>query len=139
MAPTHNYEQQQIKLFIKTFRNEQIEFKKYQSYVDPNWSHSFIFLSLIRQGSQLQGFYFFSFFLYQGHTNQKLASLADSCITHQFELFCKILLILFCQHIQHFAKEIGSSYFMSLAIDTSIVRNNTSLTVFINILYLKAQ
>ena len=135
MAPTHNYEQQQINLFIKTFRNGQSEFKKYQSY----WSHSFILLSLIRQGSQLQGFYFFSSLLYQGHTNKKLASLDGSCITQQFELFCKILLILFCEHIQHFAKEIGSSYFMSLAIDTQIVRNNTSLTVFINILYLKAQ
>ena len=50
----------------------------------------------------------------QGHTNKQLSSLADSHITHWFELLYKIPLILYCEHLQHFTKEISSSYFMSL-------------------------
>ena len=50
---------------------------------------------------------------YQRHTNKELASLADSWIT-RFELFHKIPLILYCEPLQHIAKEICSSYFISL-------------------------
>ena len=50
----------------------------------------------------------------QGHTNKQLYSLADSHVTHWFELLYKIPLILYCEHLQHFTKEISSSYFMSL-------------------------
>ena len=40
--------------------------------------------------------------------------LADSHITHWFELLYKIPFILYFKHLQHFAKEICSSYSMSL-------------------------
>ena len=54
-------------------------------------------------------FLFFSTLTYQDHTNEQLASLADSCINHSFELFYKIpLILLYCEHFQNFA------YFISL-------------------------
>ena len=58
------------------------------------------------------GFLFFSSFAYQGHTNKQLASLADSFITHWFELFYKIPLILHCEHYQHFAKKMGMLFLL---------------------------
>ena len=59
-------------------------------------------------------FLFSSSLTYQGHTNKQLPSLADSCIIHWFKLFYKIPLILYFEHLQDFAKEISSSYFISL-------------------------
>ena len=61
------------------------------------------------------GFLFFSFLSNQGHTNKQLSSLADSHITHWLELLYKIPLILYCEHPQHFCKEICSSYLMPLS------------------------
>ena len=58
--------------------------------------------------------FFLSFVAYQGHTINQLASLAESCIIHWFELFYKIPLILYCEPLQRFAKEKRSS-FASLA------------------------
>ena len=55
------------------------------------------------------GFLFLFSLSNQGHLNKQL-SLADSHITHWFELLYKILLILYSEHPQDFAKEICSSY-----------------------------
>ena len=53
-------------------------------------------------------------FPYHSHTNKQLASLAESYITQWFQLFYKIPITLYCEHLQHFVKEICGSYFMSL-------------------------
>ena len=77
---------------------------------------SFILLSLFTT-SELQDFYLcLPFFSNQGHTNKQVSSLVDShaYITHWFELLYKIPPILYCEHLQHFTKEISSTYFMSL-------------------------
>ena len=68
----------------------------------------------------------------QGHTNKQLYSLADSHVTHWFELLYKIPLILYCEHLQHFAKEICGSYFISLPTSSPRLIKKNSLTVFIN-------
>ena len=39
---------------------------------------------------------------------------SGSCITRWFDFFYKTLVIFYCEHLQHFAKEIRSSYLMSL-------------------------
>ena len=52
------------------------------------------------------GYLFLFSLYYQGHTNKQLAPTDESCITQWFELFYKIPLILYCEHLQHFAKEI---------------------------------
>ena len=64
----------------------------------------------------LEDFYFCLSFFTKSHTNQQLASLADSYITHYFKLFWKIPLMLYCEHLQHFAKEM---YFL-LHISTKV-------------------
>ena len=50
---------------------------------------------------------FFSSLVYQGHTNQQLSSLPDSCITQWFELFYNVSLILYREHLQYFAEDKG--------------------------------
>ena len=64
-----------------------------------------LFCSLIIKAAE--GFLFLSSLAYHSHTNKQLASLVDNCITHCFELFYKITLIFYCEHLQHFAKKIG--------------------------------
>ena len=61
-------------------------------------------------------FYFcLPFFLTRGHTNKQVSSLTDS---HAYNPLVWVALqnplILYCEHLQHFTKEISSSYFMSL-------------------------
>ena len=62
------------------------------------------------------GFLFLSLlFPNQGHTNKQLSSLVDShAYNPLFKLLCKIPLILYCEHLQHFTKETSSSYVMPL-------------------------
>ena len=48
---------------------------------------------------------FLSSLAYQSHKKKQLTPIADSCITQWFELFYKIPLILYCEHLQHFAKK----------------------------------
>ena len=75
----------------------------------------FISFVLPSYHKEATGFLFLSsLFSNQGHTNKELSSLADSHITHWFELVYKTPLILYCEHLQHVTKEISSSYFMSL-------------------------
>ena len=77
---------------------------------------------------------FLSFLAYQGHTDKQIACIADSCTTHWLELFFKIPLIIYFEHLQHSAKEIRSSYFMFLPKPRylgQIIQSNSSLTVFI--------
>ena len=99
----------------------------------------FIRSSLIDPITTSQGYKIFYFclpFFTKGHTNKKSASLADICITHQFKLFCEIpLILLYCEHLQYFAKEIHFLLHAStkVQIGIQIVKNNSSLTVFINI------
>ena len=56
-------------------------------------------------------------------------SIADSCITHYFELFCKIPLILYCENISNtLPRKYVARYlvlFMSLLLNAFININNT--------------
>ena len=79
---------------------------------------SFVLPISTRQAALRQDYYRISIFgfpfLPLPYKNKQLPCLADSYITHWFELLYKIPLILYCEHLQHFTKEISSSYFMSL-------------------------
>ena len=110
------YEKQLNKtVFIKQFTDRQIKLNS------PNWSHSSLLFSLFTTRKLATGFQVLSSLSkHQGHTNKQLSSLADSRITHWFELLYNIPIILYCKHLQHFAKEICSSYpcpYLSLSLD----------------------
>ena len=112
------YEKQQIKLFsLSSLLNwiKKILVKCWAKLV------SFISFVLPIYHKAATGFLFLFFLSNQGYTNKQLSSLADSHITHWFELLYKIPFILYCEHPLDFAKEICSSYFMSLSNSMSIL------------------
>ena len=119
---------------MKEFPDRKNELKSYQQYIEPNCFCLFISYCPYYHKAAPQDFYFCLSFFTIAHSNKQLASLADICITHQFKLFWKFPLILYCEHLQPFAKEM---YFLlnvsaKVQMGISIFKNNGSLTVFIN-------
>ena len=110
---TYIYKKQQIKLFSSKSSLINKFDQKITSKMLIKFSLIHFFCSSYYRKAAT-GLLLLSFLAYQGQSNNQLASLADSCITHRFQLFHKTPLILHCEHLQHFAKEICSSYFMSL-------------------------
>ena len=76
--------------------------------------HFFCFPYFHKAGSSttglLQDFYFCLPFFTREETNKQLPCLADSYITHWFELLYKILLILYCEDLQQGCQ--GNMYFL---------------------------
>ena len=103
--------------FIERFPNRQIRKLKYRikKLVVKCWTELASFISFFSPFYKVAAeFWILSFLTYHGHTNKQWASLVDSYMTCWLELFYKISPILYCEHLQHFAKEMCSFYLMSL-------------------------
>ena len=134
---TYIYEKQQIKLFQSN------SFLIEKRLLVKCWAKLVSFISFFlpiftRQAALPQDYYRISIFAFPflpgPYRNKQLLYLADSYITHWFELLYKIPLLLYCEDLQQFCQE--NMYFLLHVLTTSrsrFMKNNSSLTFFINI------
>ena len=125
------YEKKQIKLFSSNSLLIELLVKCWAKLVS---FISFVLPISTRQAVLPQDYYRISIFVFPflpgPYTNKQLPCLADSYITHWFELLDKIPLILYCEDLQQLCQ--GNIYFL-LKSTSRFIKNNSSLTVFIDI------